>query len=573
MWPELWQRVLELTALTLSYWVLDVCVRRGTLVVGLERVGVRRMAPVLVWAVCAVSSPLWTWERVPGGDALRWLGLALAGLVAWHGATRDIDVVTGRAHGLERWLALVAGVTSVYSPWLLLGAAVVLTRPLGMWQHHSTLPMRLVQALLGYVLWAALSPVLLGRPAALADFLWFGTVLQVSHYVITALAKGFLGPRWYSWPKDNRLHHIAASAYSWGWARFIPWSSWLRVIQAVRQVERPLQYVVFLLEGLAPLALLDVRLAIALSLAFAGFHLGVFALSGLLFWEWVAVDLLWAWLLWRTSSAEVAGAFGWLPLALGLLLMFALPLRHKLWKPMPLGWWDTPFTQRMHWRVYGPSGRAYGLYADFMDPHERIYGKVHGCFLSPVPVLTYHLGEAWRYQLRDGLRESAGDPTKIDALRQQFGIQPRDAVLAANHRAYLERFCWELNRGATKAVLPRWLRWCKAPGGQCYYWGDLPAYRRQEPIERVRVVYREEYFDGHELRLLHEETVLELEVPDSETRPPAAVEPTPKELDDHLMRFAKGRLIMLPGFGDGLVQGDDGQRAVVLDASEDTERG
>ena len=55
--------------------------------------------------------------------------------------------------------------------------------------------------------------------------------------------------------------------------------------------------------------------------------------------------------------AEVtAVAFGPLQAAVGLVFLVAFPLRHKLWRPMPLGWWDTPFTQRIHWVAHGPSG-------------------------------------------------------------------------------------------------------------------------------------------------------------------------------------------------------------------------
>ena len=436
--------------------------------------------------------------------------------------------------------------------------ALLLTTPFGLWQHHATLPMRLLQALLGF---AALGPALAPWPvldsgAGLVSFL---VIVQASHYLITALAKGWLGPRWYSWVFDNRLHHLAASAYSWGWARFVPWSRWRRVIGAVKRAERPLQLAAFAVELLAPLALLDARIAMGLSATWAAFHVGVFALSGLLFWDWIVANLALLLTLLALPGEVTAQAFGAGPALLGLAWLVAFPLRHRLWRPMPLGWWDSPFTQRMHWIAEGVSGARYGIYNDLMCPHERLYGKVHGCFLAPHPVCTYHLGEVYKHELRDALRAAGPDLARLDAVRERFGILPRSPGLEARHRAYLRRFFHALNEGAPKRVLPRWLRWLKAPGGQVFYWGELPAYRGQEPVARVSLRYREEYFDGEVLRRLRDEEIATVEVGPDPADAPRVREPTPKELDDFLLGFARGRLIDLPEIGGGYVRTDDGR--------------
>jgi hypothetical protein len=358
------------------------------------------------------------------------------------------------------------------------------------------------------------------------------------------------------------MHHLAAGAYSWGWARFLPWKTWLQAVKLLSRCERPLQAAAFLLELLSPLALWHPRAAIGFCLGFALFHLGVFAVAGLLFWDWVLADLLLAaFVAGIASDPGMSAAFGPVPVLAGLAFMAAFPLRHKLWKPMPLGWYDTPFTQRIHWRVRGRSGRLYGLYNDFMCPHERLYGKVNGCFLAPVPVVTYHLGEVWKPELRAALVAAGPDPARLDAVKDRFGIRPVCADRAARHLAYLKRFFHELNRGARKYALPRPLRWLKAPGDQIFYWGDLPPYRRQEPVSEVTLHYREEYFDGAELRRIRDEEVARIAI-DGEV-PYARREATPKEIDDFLLGHAAGRLIDLPGFGGGYVRGDDGKAGVL----------
>ena len=57
-----------------------------------------------------------------------------------------------------------------------------------------------------------------------------------------------------------------------------------------------------------------------------------------------------------------------------------------------------------------------------------------------------------------------------------------------------------------KRVCPVWL---KAPGGLLRYWGTLPRFTGQEPIEKLIVRYREQYFDGERIHLVTDKIVRE----------------------------------------------------------------
>jgi hypothetical protein len=555
-WYEL---ALELAA----YWGVDRLLRGRLASRLLERLGLSSRAIALIWlALGAGLAPLWGWSRVVNAPLLSPCAVGLVALLAWPAITRDWDPVTGKPERLERLALLLAVVGSGWSPGLWFSAALLLAFPFDSWEHHSAFPMRLVQALGGHLLLALLPWHRLPEPFSTlfsdaSSLVFLLLVIQISHYWITALAKAWLGPRWYSWVTENRLHYLAASAYSWGWARFWPWQQWRKVVLAVQRYERPFQVFAFTLELGAPLALLSRASAVGFGLGWAAFHVGVFLVSGLLFWEWILVDLLLSVLVLRLPEAVAHGALGGGRLLAGLAVMGLFPLRHKLWKPMPLGWFDTPFTQRIHWLAVGRSGQRYGVYNNLMSPHERLYGKVHGCFLVPLPVLTYQLGEVWKPALRDAIVAAGPNLERLAPVREQFGIRPHSAALTAHHVAYLSRFFYELNRGAPKSVLPRSLAWLKAPGGQIYHWGDLPAFSGQEAVARVELWYREEYFDGTELVRLVEEQVLEIPI-DSAPPPIPAPELTPKQMDDFLLGFAVGRLIDLPASAGGFVRSDDG---------------
>ena len=556
------QRLIELSILIAAYWLFDLAIHRDQLSRLLSRIrSPGSQSGLLVWfGLVLITGCFWKWTSIPQWTHVRTLAAVLTGILSWKAVTRDVDPVTSQSYQGERLIVGLSCAGIVLSPVFLLFSISLLNKPFRMWEHHATFPMRVLQATSAWVCLASTASLLeLSCYKDSSTLMFFLAAMQVSHYLITALAKGWLGPKWYSWVTDNKLHHLAASAYSWGWARFITWDRWLRFITVLRGIEKPAQLSAFAFELLIPLAFLHPNIAIGFCIAAACFHLGVFAVSGLLFWEWIITNLIIAWTLSFLPDSAVGATFGVDSFAVGIAFMLAFPLRHRLWKPMPLGWWDTPFTQRMHWIALGVSGRQYAIYNDFMCPHERLYGKVHACFMTPVAGFTYHLGEVWKHDLRDAIRNTGPDPARLDALRQDFGIWPRDDVLAANHIAYLRAFFSHINQRSLKHTLPSRLRWLKAPGGQCFYWGELEAFDYQEQIDKIVLTYREEYFDGNELRRTLELTVTEIAVPARAENSLAVSEPTPKQIDNLLLSHANGKIIDLPDFGSGYVHGDDGK--------------
>jgi hypothetical protein len=89
-------------------------------------------------------------------------------------------------------------------------------------------------------------------------------------------------------------------------------------------------------------------------------------------------------------------------------------------------------------------------------------------------------------KLELGTHSSPPVPTSNASSRcARFRISAKNPELGARRVDYLARFFHELARGTRKHVLPRGLRWLEAPGGQIFHWGELPAYRGQEPIIEI----------------------------------------------------------------------------------------
>jgi hypothetical protein len=446
----------------------------------------RRPAPLAVIAVLAPAALL-VLRPSPEPGPLRWFVVFVIALLTWRGATSDYDVtVPIGPQRLAKWLLLLLAVASCLWPPALLAWMAVYCGRLRGWQHHGMMPLRLLKA---YLAWFLVASVF-DPPASAPGLLLVLGCVSLSHYVKPAWSKARLGPRPWSWAWHNRTHYLVASAYSWGWARFLRAETVSRLLRRARVIDRPVNLLTMAVEAAGLVAFLDRRLLIAALAATAFFNLAVALASGILFWENIGTNIALAITVGLLPVAEYEAAFGW-PAALIGLVVILLSAADLLWQPWHLGWWDSPFTARVHWRVETVSGATLGLYNDFMCPYEREFGRVLGYFLTDEPVLHDHLGIVWDRRLRDLLVQADGDRDQLHTLKRTYGRSQKDEERSSEHIAFLTAMFTRLNAGVRKSPLPRSLRRLKAPGGQLYRWGDLPAYRGEEPVRRITIRYEE----------------------------------------------------------------------------------
>ncbi|MGW0537654.1 hypothetical protein [Streptomyces sp. NPDC003032] len=458
----------------------------------------------------AVPAVLLAFRPLPEPGSFWWLAVFIIALLTWQGTTSDYDVTQpiGPQRRDKQLLLLLAAASCLWTPALLPWLAVYCGKLRG-WRHHAMMPLRLVKA---YLTWFLVALVVGPRVSAPGLLLVLGCV-SLSHYVKPAWSKARLGPRPWSWAWHNRTHYLMASAYSWGWARFLRADTVSRLLRGARVVDRPANFLTVAIELVGLVAFLDRRLLIAALVATALFNLAVALASGILFWENICTNVALAIVVTLLPEQGYDMVFGW-PAALIALVVILLSVADLLWNPWHLGWWDSPFTARTHWQVETVSGAKLGLYNDFMCPYEREFGRVLGYFLTVEPIVHGHLGIVWDQQLRDRLVQSDGDLDKLNALKQTYGQRQTDQVQAREHIAFLTTMFTRLNTGAPKGPVPRSLHSLKAPGGQLYYWGDLPPYRGEEPVRRITIRYEERLYrpGAGDFLLLTDRTVKEIEL-------------------------------------------------------------
>lgn len=463
------------------------------------------MLTLLSFAAC----PWLHWSVIDPTETLRLVVGFAAVMLAWKSATIDVDLAMGRHLIIERWVVLMAAMGVLFYPgflFLLLFAAVHFLRA---WQHHQHLQIRLALFFLatwiGYLILSLVS-----APSSMTVAGLFVTfVVTGSHYFVPGFAKLRLGPLWGAWIWRNRLNCLAMSAYMWGWCGFLPRARVICWLRPLRYLNLPIQLMVIIFELAAAALLFEPHGALAVLLLLAGFHLVVFILGGILFWQNTVMLLSLGGILVYLPEAITLQIFGSTQGILAGLLMFILPVL-RIWSPQKLAWWDTPLIARTDWTVEGVSGKVYGLYNDFLEPNDRIFGNHSAYFLSQHKRLNRHLGQTSRWEIAEAIYDSLAAPERLEAVKAKLGQSAYDQELEFEHDRYMREFLTNFNLGRTKRICPRWL---KAPGGQLFYWGRHPRFRGQEQVKRLTMRYREEIFDGQQIITLRDDFLKEIEIP------------------------------------------------------------
>jgi hypothetical protein len=407
--------------------------------------------------------------------------------VSWRFGAIDFDCRRPESgQWIERAVVVAAAAATLWWPPVLLVWLAVACGRLRGWTHHTMMPPRLLKA---YLAWYVAGTVLAGfvhdglRPALRPALFFLMATVCLSHYLKPAWSKARPGTRWWSWAWENRTDFIVANAYNCGWVHFVPQRIVARALRVMRPWVRVLNVSTMLLETSPLVAFVDRRIFVAVLAATIVFHVAIFLCAGILFLESIAVNAALGASAVLLPHADTAPAFGlWAAAAI-----MAATIPDLLWQPFHLGWWDSPFTTRLRWRVETVSGRKFDLGNDFMCPFEREFGRWTGMFFIPEPVLG---GPGWVATLfdqdrRDRIRAAVGDLAALDELKRTHGTSWWNDQHGEDHVAYLVTMFSRLNAGARKGPLPRRLGWLKGPGGQLFQWGDLPRYRADEPARRI----------------------------------------------------------------------------------------
>jgi hypothetical protein len=366
------------------------------------------------------------------------------------------------------------------------------------WTVHEAVPRQLVSAAACFV--AAHEIVPLSDAGSAAAFWVVSVACLASHYVVPGVAKLTLGPRPDSWVRHVRLDLIPLAAFLCGWPRTVDEARVRAWCRRIRRVNPVIAAATVALELAPLLALVHPAVLPAVLLACVAFHLGYFLMTGALFWELMAVDVLLVALVCVTPPGPAVYSVG--ANAVFLAVVAAAPV---VWRVSRLAWWECRLVQRVFWEVEDGHGNTFALTHAFLRAREADFYK--GLWrLMPYAGATENLCHT--FLPLAVVRTLLADEPDEAAIRAVAPPREPDAAAVADHVAFLRRYFAAVNAGSAPGPLPRGWRWLESPGGYLSAGSRSRVFRGERPVVRVDVKYGEWYITDTAIVPLRIETIL-----------------------------------------------------------------
>lgn len=272
-------------------------------------------------------------------------------------------------------------------------------------------------------------------------FIAFG--LHLANYFWSGVAKLYLGPAPWSWIVENKTHALIPFALAKG---TLPFGQWPAMVQTVYDfIETfilPINIWIVLAQLFAIFAVVRRSWFIAAAISFDILHVGIMALSGILFWPWI----------WNNLTLIVAArkTYWSVNLPSKLVCVFTILLcwpKLGLNPAAALAWWDTADARQSFFEAitdHGPvavpasffNGDSYGIsqgFANFVElpgqygrtiwnsAYDRQRGLVSGQCVTPPEI----------------------NPVFIETPEQRkTRLDNLTAFIRLHHRTMLEREKW-----------------------------------------------------------------------------------------------------------------------------------
>jgi hypothetical protein len=420
------------------------------------------------------------WCFLEHGRQIRSFTTLTAAVLAWRFCTYDYNFYFGQAHLPDR-LLLIALVGLIWwrpvfvFPFVFLLCALIwqFTMPLGGYSWaQQYMPLRLIILFAATLLLSAISGRRFGN-----QYVFLACCLVMSHYWVPGVGKLAI-----DWISQGHVYNLLPSTYANGWLGFLGPERLSDIAVIIARLDPLILFLTLFFQLCAIVALWRRQLLITLLLIYPLFHLAIFSLSGIFFWQWIIVEaglIVLLSRLWPAEGEPVNDIFTGQYFILSVILIGG----SSIWfKPVNLAWYDTNMSYTTRFEATGESGTRYSLSPDFFAPYQYPFTLSDFSYLVDRPHLGMVWGSSHNVAIVEALRsaKSLSDVRKIEAALGRNRFNP---VKAERFDDFIHRFTTKVNKRSDRAVLPGWL------GAPPQLWTFSPdnAYEGQEKISEISI--------------------------------------------------------------------------------------
>lgn len=420
-----------------------------------------------------------SWQSGREERALRLLVAAIALLISWQLATVGYNYYFDQGHTFDRLLLLALAAGTALHPLFLPPLIFQLYLFGGQLEHplggYDWTDKQLFFRLLIYVEAACVLRIFARvRPATI--FFFLALVCNAS-YFFAGVQKLQLSPSGYEWLTEDSVGNLVQAARLNGWGapageaatHLLAGASFLATLPAL------------LIEVGSAAVFYSSRLFAVFSAAHILLHAMIALLSGIFFWKWAVLQLVFLAAL-PVFSRSRPPIFSRRAFVVSLPFFLLAPF---LFAPPALGWFDTNYVTV--YRVFSvkPSAAELEIAGDFFGPYDLLLKQGRFYYLSRRPMLTGTYGGTSNYFLFKKLEEELSDE-QLDTLVKREGELQFDGRRRREFCSFLRRFLEGYNFHAAAGETEFFADLFAAPS---HIYAFPPGDRHPEgrPISSVRV--------------------------------------------------------------------------------------
>ena len=339
-------------------------------------------------------------------------------------------------------------------------------------------------------------------------YLFVSLCVMAAYYFYPGVRKIQIG-----WVRDERLQCLLLAARDNGWLNWLGAEKLQALVAFIGRTNRILLWSVMVVELGALVMLLNATLAVVLLAGAVIVHVGIFAVSGILFWKWIIVDLTLVLSVLSLSQGVRQDVF---TIQLFLLSLVLIRLSSRWLRPRMLAWFDTSLSPVFRFRCQMEDGRVCEVIPAQMTPYDFPLAQGRLYPLAQMPILTRTYGATMEaHNLR--VIEGAQSVEELRAAIQKWGRLVEGEAGAYTHTVrFLQGYFGNLNRHLAKGRGLGGGPLVKFKPPLHIYTGhvlSLPPFDGSQQIRRIQVSFVYSWLQGIEAVPVVDKPVLDIEIP------------------------------------------------------------
>ncbi|EDY81034.1 hypothetical protein VDG1235_651 [Verrucomicrobiia bacterium DG1235] len=444
-----------------------------------------------------------SWRELSNGKELRVFSLVITIVVVWSFSFYGYNLYYGRFHTLERSLLVVLALGVVWRPFFLVlflwWVSTIHSQfnfPFGL-GFKAPVESLLVECLMLVSSWHILSSLTGWR--RIDGFLVLVCSLIAGHYFYPGLGKLKM-----DWAQTNQVGLFFVAAHAHGWLDTLSTDTVSKVVQVLLKFN-PLLLLATLAAELGGLVILFKRKIFrVLIVVWVCFHIGVFLLSGFLFWQWIVlICTLWL-VFFRNERSSDTSVFGGIHALTSIVLIAGI----SFWaRPPSLAWFDTGLDYNFTFEAVLEDGETRTLPPNFFSPYRDVFSFSIFGDIYEEPQLLRSYGATGNKRLA----VSISSAKSTEEIRELESALPEQKV-SQESRERLARFLVSyLTDSNGQNWQKRILSMMKPPAT---FWTSSIDYPISDlaGVKSINVSRVTSYFNGERIVEIDRSTIMEIDV-------------------------------------------------------------